>query len=130
MIFKGVKVEIGDIVSFQTRVVPLPEVQAAVVDVVDGVLEVISTFLVPFQHSGQFREADVDRIMVVYPAAVAIPQESRGRGFFQGQIVSAVLKDDQEHRGEVIAAFDGIVVARQSDGQLFTGGAMRFHAVN
>lgn len=130
MIFKAVEVEVGDFVSFQTRVVPLPEVQAAVIGVVDGVLEVISTILVPFQHSGQFTEADVDQIIVVYPSAVAIPRESRGRGFTKNQRVAATLKDGTERQGEVIAAFDGIVVARKSDGQLFTGGAMHFYAVS
>lgn len=130
MIFKSVEVGTGDFVSFQARTVPLPEVQAAVVEVADGVLEVMSTILAPFQHNGKFTEAEVDRIMVVYPAAIAIPQESRGRGFSQSQMVSAVLSDGKEHRGEVIAAFDGIVAARQSDGQLFAGGAMHFHAVS
>ena len=130
MIFKGQQLETGDFVAFQTKAVPLPEIQAAVIGVENGVLEVMSTFLTPFQHGGKFTEAEVDRIMVVYPAEVAIPQESRGKSFPRHQRVSVVVQDGEEHQGKVVAAFDGVVVARKGDGQLITGGASHFNAVN
>mgnify|MGYP001178346980 CR=1 FL=1 len=129
MIFKNLQLETGDFVSFQTKSVPLPEVQAAVIGVEDGVLEVMSTLLAPFQHNGKFTEDEVGRIMIVYPSAVAIPRESRGKNFSRHQKVSVTVKGGKKHRGEVVAAFDGIVVARRSDGELITGGASHFNAV-
>jgi hypothetical protein len=128
MLFKGQNLEVGDFVAFQTRTVPLPEVQGAVIDVNGGVLEVLSTLLFPFRHSGSFTEDDVDCIMVVYLAEVAIPQESRGKGFAKHQRVGTTVRDGSAQFGEVIAAFDGIVVARRSDGELITGGASHFEA--
>ena len=102
---------------------------ATVIDVQNGVLEVMSTILVPFQHGGKFTEDEVEQIVVVYPADVAIPQESRGKGFSKNQRVSVVVRDGGRHEGEVVAAFDGVVVARKSDGQLITGGASHFKAL-
>ncbi|HRY60262.1 MAG TPA: hypothetical protein P5096_02700 [Patescibacteria group bacterium] len=129
MIFKNLQLETGDFVAFQTEAVPLPEVQAAVIGIEDGVLEVMSTLLAPFQHNGKFTEDEVGQIMVVYPSAIAIPRESRGKNFSKHQGVSVIIKGGEEHRGEVVAAFDGIVVARRSDGELITGGASHFNAV-
>jgi len=130
MIFKNQKMETGDFVAFKTKAVPLPEVQAAVISVENGVLEVLSTILLPFKHGGKFTEAEVDQIMVVYPAEVAIPQESRGKGFPKNQKVSVVIKNGEKHYGEIVAAFDGIVVARKNDGQLITGGSMFFNSTS
>ena len=129
MIFKGQKLEVGDFVAFQTKSVPLSEVQAAVINVEDGVLEVLSTMLVPFQHGGKFTEDEVDQVLVVYQAEVAIPQESRGKRFSKNKKVSVVVQGGNRYEGEVVASFDGIVVARRSDGELITGGASHFTAI-
>ena len=129
MFFKGVFLETGDFVAFQTNAVPLPEVQAVVIRVKNGVLEVMSTVLTPFQHGGKFTEDEIGQIMVVHTADVAIPQESRGKNFAKNQKVSVEIKGGEIHHGEVVAAFDGVVVARQNDGQLITGGASFFNKI-
>lgn len=117
MKFKNIDVEPGDIVEIQAKSVPLESVQVAVVNVINGVLEVISTLLVPFQHNGHFPPNDVIRIMVVYPAAIAIPQNSDGK-FKINQRISMSLKNGENHQGVVIAAFDNIIIARDDNGNL------------
>lgn len=129
MIFQNLQVEVGDIVALRSTKVPLPEFQAAVIRVTDGVLEVLSTMLVPFRHNGDFAECDIERIEIVRSAAEAIPRESRGNSLAKDQRVSVVTGDGRSHQGMVIAAFDGIVVARSDAGELITGGASRFIAV-
>jgi hypothetical protein len=133
MIFNGLQLQIGDLVAFTTSAVPLPEVHAAVIDVKDGVLEVMSTLIVPFQHSGMFNAGEVQEIAVIYPADVAIPQESRDKSFRRGERVDVTVRGEDgvmvQVSGDVVAAFDGIVVARRQDGQLITGGASHFNAV-
>jgi hypothetical protein len=129
MTFKGQNLETGDFVSLKTDTVPLPEVQAVVIDVENGVLEVLSTFLAPFRHSGRFTENDVSNIMVVYPAEVAIPRESGKRCFLKNQKVFCIVNGRRKYQGRVVAAFDGIVVIRTSDDQLIAGGASHFNAV-
>ncbi len=128
MIFKNQKLESGDFVAFKTKSVPISEVRAAVVAVEDGVLAVISTMLKPFQHNGNFTEEEVEQIVVVYPAEVAIPQESRGKGFYKNQRVSAIVRG-KEHEGKILAAFDGIVVARESGQLIIVGKASSFNAI-
>ena len=130
MIFKNQELEIGDLVVFESKSIPLPEVQASVIGVENGVLEVLSSFLVPFQHDGRFTENEVIRIMVASPSKIAIPQESGSKKFSKHQSVTAVLQDGRKHQGKVIAAFDGVVVARKDDGQLITGGASFFDVAN
>lgn len=131
MTFKGIEVGTGDIVEIIAHSVPLPSVQVAVIGVTpNGELEIMSTLLAPFQHSGLFPESDVSQIVLVRRAEEAIPAESRGKGFSKGQPVHTYLKRQGETvYGNVIAAFDGIVVARHSDGQFITGGASFFEAV-
>jgi len=129
MIFKNETLEVGDYVAFQASAVPLPEVQAAVISVKNGNLEVISTLLVPFSHSGIFTEDEISKIKVIYPADITIPRESRGRSFTKGQLVSAEIKGVGTKSGKVIAAFDGIVVAQKKDGELITAGAMHFSPI-
>ena len=127
MTFKNVELATGDLVEFVSGSIPVPSIPAVVIDVKDGVLEVMSTFLVIFQHSGKFTPDEVLAIEVILPAAFAIPQESRGRNFTQFQKVTTSV-NGQECQGKVIAAFDGIVVAQQEDGELVSGGALRFEA--
>lgn len=129
MEFKKRKLGVGDIVALQTSVLPIPEVSAAVIRVEGGVLEVLSTFLVPFNHNGIFTESDVDRIEVIYPAEVAIPKESRGKGFSKGQYVRVNVEGVGSQGGRVVAAFDGIVVAQREDGELITAGASFFEEI-
>lgn len=128
MRYKGVEVNIGDFVVFRSKSVPLPEVQAAVIDVENDTLVVISSFLVPFQHNGEFPADDVTDIIVVYGAEQAIPQETRDRAFKKDQRVFATIRGERMEGG-VIAAFDGMVVARRDDGQLITGGVPHWQAV-
>jgi hypothetical protein len=129
MLFKNREVNIGDIVVFQTSVVPLPEVQAVVIDVKDGVLEVMSTLLTSFRHDGRFAENEVSRIESIYPAELAIPRESRGKGFIKGMFVSAQVKGKGIQIGRVGAALDGLVVVQREDGELITGGASFFQEI-
>lgn len=125
MIFKGKKIGVGDFIVFQTTAVPLPEVQAVVIRVEkNGVLEVLSTLLVPFGHDGRFTEKEVKEFQVVYKASEAIPLESR-RNFRKGQLVSTRVHGKKE-TGRVVAAFDGIIVAKHSSGTFITGGASFF----
>lgn len=130
MTFRGQELEIGDFVAFTTPTVPFPEVQAVVIDVENGVLEVMSTLIAPFHHSGKFTEDEVVRIMVVYSAEVAIPQESRDKNFRKGErVVVHAQRVDGEMTyviGYVVAAFDSVIVARRTDGQLITGGSTHF----
>lgn len=125
--FKGVQIETGDVVVFRTPRVPLPEVQAAVMGVEEnGQLSVLSTLLAPFQDNGLFSEDEINGLLtVVYPAEIAIPQESRGKSFKKGEGVTTTI-GNQRFTGKVVAAFDGLVVALTSDGQSFTGGASFF----
>ena len=125
MKFLGITLKQGDIISLTAKSVPLSEVQVAVIAVKDGVLEVMSTLLAPFKHSGLFKEADVTSISVILPAEEAIPRESRGKQFKKGQHVSCDIKGEK-HEGFVIAAFDGIVSAQRVDGEYLTGGANHF----
>lgn len=127
MKFKGQNLEVGDFVAIQAKSLPIPEVRAVVIDVKDGVLDVMSTLLVPFDHKGLFPEKDVVRIKVAYPASVAIQRESRGL-FSKDQRVSAVVRGKTEY-GKVIAAFDGIVSILRNDGEHITGGANYFSPV-
>ncbi len=126
MVFKSVVLEVGDFVAFTATSVPLPEVQAAVVDVEDGVLEVMSTLLKPFQHSGKFREDEVGEIMVVYPAAIAIPQES-GREDFAPQRRATCVFEGRQYEGRIMAAFSGWVYMQADDGTPLTGSPNHFN---
>jgi len=126
--FKGLPLESGDIVAFTTTSVLLPEVQATVIEVKDGVLEVLSTLLLPYKHIGRFKEEEVGQIELIYPAKIAVPRESGQKKFQKDQSVSTLV-GKVSHQGKVIAAFDGLVVARQDDGQLITGGASFFNRV-
>ena len=127
--FKGLKLETGDIIALQSKTVPLPELYAAVIGVKEEVLEVFSTMLVFFQHNGYFATDDVEKIQVVHPAEFAIPQESRGKGFLKNQVVSVVVKTGQKYIVKVVAAFDGIVIAQTEDNQYITGGASYFDEI-
>ena len=119
-------IEVGDHIAFQAKDIPLPHVEAAVITVhQDGVLEVMSTLLAPFQHGGRFKEEEVGELTVVRTADEAIPLESRGK-FTKGASVSVRVGDDT-HVGQVIAAFDGIVSAQQADGEYITGGTSFFN---
>lgn len=134
-VFKGQTLHPGDIIAFTTSIVPLPEVQAVVIAVHDGVLEVMSTLLAPFQHSGHFAENNVGQLLVICEAEEAIPRETRGK-FSRGQAVRTSVHDRHHDRlaefrsvtGNVLAAFDGVVVMRCADGQLVTGGIDFFFA--
>lgn len=125
MKFKNVHLETGDFVSFQTKIVPLPEVQAAVLDVKDGALIVMSTVLAPFETGGKFTEEQIDRIKVVYPANVAIKQESNGK-LSNHQRVYCIAEGDT-HYGEIIAAFDGVAVMLKDNGEFIHGGVSHFY---
>ena len=121
MNFKGVELEIGDHIAFETSEVPLPHVEAAVMGVKDGILDVFSTLLVPFQHSGFFSEDSVGEIEIVRKAKEAIPSTSP---FEKDQEVTCEVKGTTR-RGFVIAAFDGIVVMKSGD-DFVTAGADLF----
>ena len=125
MIFKGKKIGVGDFIAFRTTAVLLPEVQAVVIRVEkNGVLEVLSTLLIPFGHNGRFHEKEITELIIVYKASDVIPRESR-KNFRKGQLVSTCAHGKKE-TGRVVAAFDGIIVAKHSSGTFITGGASFF----
>jgi hypothetical protein len=128
MEFNGVRVEPGDIVAFRAKSVPDMAIEAAVIDVRDGVLKVMSTELAACQHKGDFPSEDVTAIKLSRKAEKAIPQESFSRRFKRHQRVSTRLKDHTVHEGKVIAAHDGFVAMRRDDGELITGRSMLFEA--
>jgi hypothetical protein len=130
LIFKGQELHVGDFIAFQSPLIPLPEIQAAVIDVKDGVLEIVSTLIAPFRQGGKFKETDVtSEIVIVYPAEEAIKKESRSWNFSKGQRVRVTVKGGEVMEGNVIAAFDGVIVAQRDDGLYITGGASFFKKV-
>ena len=113
----------GDMVQIRSKEVPLPEFPASVVAIDDTTLEVLSTILVPFHHSGKFKLAEIEYI-VVYPAEVAVEQET---GFKVGTDIQTRLPVDGKVRvGTAHCGFDRILVIKLPDGQLLTGGASHF----
>ncbi len=126
MLFRKQNIEIGDLVALRSNAVPLPEVQAAVININSDEIEVLSTMLIPFKHNGKFKKGEVDEIVMIHPADYAIPQESRGK-FQKEQTVTVTVKGRKE-TGSVIAAFDGIIVAqRKKDGKFIVGGMSYFN---
>lgn len=114
--------EPGDYIDFRHPDVPLKEIQAAVIEDQGDNVEVMSTLLIPFKHSGIFDKARMTGTVVVHPAAVAVPQESR-RDWMPGQMLTT---DDDE--GCLVAAFDGVVACKHKSGQYLTGGVSFFKA--
>ena len=120
MIFMDVEIEVGDMVSIISPTVPLPHIPASVIDVEDGVLKVMSTLLVPFQHSGKFSRQDVSDFEVMAKAEHTIPREARNFDFRKHTLVETTIQG-RCVQGQIIAAFDGVVVAKSGSGKLVTG---------
>jgi hypothetical protein len=76
MFFKGIEVQLGDFIIFTSPTVPLPEVQAEVIDVTEGVLKVGCVFLGLFRHDGHFTEEEVEQLVVVKSFEETISMES------------------------------------------------------
>lgn len=124
MIFKGLELDIGDHITFKTSEVPLPKVEAAVVEVKGDTLEVFSALLGPYQHSGMFAEDVVGRIEIVRKASEAIPLASRGKFVKNEEVIWNGPGLTRE--GKVVAAFDGIVMIILPDGKFGTSGVSWF----
>jgi hypothetical protein len=118
------KLETGDIISFQSDDVPLPEVQAVVIEDNGEVIQVMSTLLVPFRHSGDFERSKIRNLTVIRSAGEAVPLESR-RGWRRGQMLKVIKGPYATTFSYLVAAFDGICVCR-SNRQWLTGGASGF----
>ena len=117
MDIKGVEVEVGDFVAFRTPVIPLPEIQAGVYEVKDGMFWSISPLFIPWRHNGKFTPDEVDEIMVVYPAEVAVKQESHGRFNLGDRVVATQPLHEGDHiEGRVVGAFGGVVVVKNDEG--------------
>lgn len=126
--FKGIALTPGDRLSLVAKSVPVPCFQASVVSGDDTRIEVISTQLAIFRHSGTFTADDVEMVVVDYPGAEAIPLESRRDDLYLGQAVKVDGQGDDVFT--VRAAFDGWVVASFGDDveRLVTGGSSFFQA--
>ena len=111
----------GDIIEFSSPEVPLPYVQAVVIEETPDHIEVMSTLLVPFQHSGTFQRDRINIAGVVCPASEAIKRET---GFDEGELLTCNIG-----KGRAVAGFDGIVVIQREDGELITGGSSHFSRV-
>lgn len=121
------KFQTGDFIAFQSSDVPLPEVQAVVIEDNGDTVEVLSTLLVPFQHSGTFKRSEMKNLMLVYPAGVAVPRESR-RDWRRGQLLRVTKGPHENVVAPLLAAFDGVCVCKVPDfhGKWLTGGAAGF----
>ncbi|HSR54125.1 MAG TPA: hypothetical protein VLV83_25125 [Acidobacteriota bacterium] len=128
-IFKNIEINPGDHVAFRTSpsVIPLPHMEAAVVEVKDGRLEVFSTLLVPYRHSGFFSEEEVLEIEVFRPADEAVKMGSRGK-FERGQRIACTIEKEGRVECTLYAAFDGVVSGWTDDGVNVTGGINQFEA--
>ena len=121
MEFKGYELHIGDIVVFTCPTVP-DYVQAAVIDVRNGRLEVLSA-KEPLQ--AVFAEEEVDRLAVIYTAEYGIYLGARG--FTKNQRVRGMV-DGQPEEGKIVAAIEGHIVVERDDRQLVVGNAGNFCA--
>ena len=128
--FKGKKLNTGDIVSFKTYSNPLREEKAAVITAKDGVLKVLGKTKIPFHHFAVFSEDDFKEIDFYKSAEIAIPIESEK--FCKDQDVFILTQNsdgyDNYIKGSVVAAFDGLVVIKKSSGDLFIGQALEFES--
>lgn len=113
----------GDIVQIRASDVPLPEFPAVVINVTATQLEVMSTLLAPFQHSGKFNLNDIETI-TVHPAEGAVEKET---GFPLGAHCRTRVKvGGSFQEGKAIAGFDGVLVIERADGELITGSKSYF----
>lgn len=126
MIFKGIEIGVGDLIGFTTTVLPIPrsaEITAAVIEVKEETIEVMSTQLVLFGYGGIFEKEEIDNIRIIKRAEESIPEQSGSFAKFKkGDLVSAIV-DGKKLQGRVIAAYDGIIVALQDNGECLTSGA-------
>ncbi len=114
MVFKGVTVEPGDLITFRSNRLNLGEIQGAVIGPVAGQLEVITLIR---GCDGFFTEQDFQELRVTLPAAEAVLQESRGL-FRPGQSVS-FQAGSEKLTGNVVAAFLGVVTAFDSENRRY-----------
>jgi hypothetical protein len=125
MKFKGLELSPGDHIAFEADSVPLPHIEAVVLKVADESLTVLSTHLAALGIRGTFKASEVGQIAVLHPAKVAVPRGSRERRFTPEQRVAVTVRG-HKFAGNVIAAFDGLVVMRNAEGKFITGGALQF----
>lgn len=115
----------GDIIQITAPDVPLPFFQAAVVEVNGDDLEVLSTYLVPFQHPGTFKLSQI-KVEVVTPAEEAV---ERITGFAPGTRLTTVTRKGVRVEGALALGFGPYLTIRLDDGQLCTGSKTYFTAV-
>ncbi len=129
--FKGVQIQTGDRVAISTPTIPLPcSIDACFTHIdEDGNLNVFSTLLVPFKHSGIFKENEIEEIKVTLPAEKAALMESRNENLKHGMQVYCLIRDEQME-GQLIGAFDGIVAAITPEGKFITGGSKHFKPIS
>lgn len=108
-VFHNVVLTPGDRVSIAAKSVPVPCFQASIVSGDAHSLNVISTQLVVFRHSGVFPIEDVTELVLDYPAEQAVPMESRADLQYCQRVTVPSVAGDQHFY--VKAAFDGVVVA-------------------
>lgn len=127
--FHGVELNTGDTVQVIAGSVPLP-FEAAVVayDRENDVLEVISTQLAIFQHSGKFPSSDVVRIEVSLAYTQGVSMQAR-EPLHRGQYCRVTVGGVGEVVARVAAAVDGVVYGHivddggPMDGEDVTGGS-------
>jgi hypothetical protein len=126
MQFKGLELFPGDHIVFEAPGVPLSHIEAAVTKVDDDTLEVLCPVLAALGEPSVFTASEIGKIAVLRAAEDAVPRGSRERRFAPRQKVVANIRG-HAIAGEVVAAFEGIIVIRNAEGHHVRGGAAQFH---
>ncbi len=130
--FHDVTLQTGDVVSFQAvkSSAPSQQLQGAVIEVTeDGLLSVFSPYMFSvFGLPGDticFKAENVSDLQVICRAAEAVPLQSGRRAFALNERVATMVEQNQ-YEGNVIAAFDQILVVCVGDEGSIRGGAPHF----
>ena len=126
MKFKGLDLSPGDYVVFEAPRVPLSHIEAAVTKVDEDTLEVLCPVLATLGEPSVFKASEIGNIAILRAAEDAVPRGSRERRFAPAQKVVANIRG-HAITGEVVAAFEGIIVIRDAEGHHVRGGAAQFH---
>jgi hypothetical protein len=123
MLFKGCQLDPGDRIQVQFKVDYMPqrlEIEAAVIKSDENALEVLSNLREPCARNIIHPE-HVEKINILERGAQAVFAESLGL-FAPGEAITGTIAG-QTCFGRVIAALNGIVVAREKSGELLFVGA-------
>ncbi len=130
--FKGMNLQTGDHISFIAPLLNLPkgvQIDACVTHSENNGIHVFSTQLAPFKHNGFFTEGDIEELCIESKAPTAFSKQARNEVLYHGQRAFTDINKER-FEGELIGAFDGIVVMWSDQCKYFiTGGSRNFQAV-